>query len=74
VTTVIYAVDTQYAFIKSDLGGWVAGAFAVFLTDMALGTFITDFADSPQGKAAQYPKKRSCRADKTAVKARYCQI
>ncbi len=53
MTTVIYAVDTHYAFIKSDLGGWVAGALAVLFTDMALGTFITGFTDPPQGKAAQ---------------------
>jgi hypothetical protein len=52
VTTVIYAVDTQYAFIKPDLGGWVAGALAVFFTNVAIGTFITVFADSPQGKTA----------------------
>jgi hypothetical protein len=52
VTTVIYTVDTQYAFIIPDFGGWVAGAFAVFLTNAAIGMFITDFADSPQGKTA----------------------
>ena len=74
MTTVIYAVDTQYAFIKSDLGGWVAGTLAGSFTDVALGTFITEFADPPQGKAAQYPKKRPGRTDKTAVKAGYCQI
>jgi hypothetical protein len=47
VTTVIDAIDTQYAFIKPDLGGWVAGAFAVFFTNAAIGTFSTDFADPP---------------------------
>ena len=50
--TVIYAVETQYAFIKSDLGGWVAGALAGSFTDVALGTFITDFADPPHRKTA----------------------
>ena len=52
MTTGIYTVDTQYAFIKSDLGGWVAGALAVFFTDMAMGTFIPDFADPPHRKTA----------------------
>ena len=74
MTTVTYAVDTQYAFIKSDLGGWVAGALTVFFTNMAIDTFIPDFTDSPQGETTQHRKKRPGRADKTAVKAGYCQI
>ena len=74
MTTVIYAVDTHYAFINSDLRGWAAGTLTVFFTDVALGTLIVDFSDSPQGKAAQNPKKCPGRTDKTAVKAGYRQI
>jgi hypothetical protein len=74
VTTVVYAVDAQYAFIKPDFGGGVAGAFAVIFTNATVGTFSTNFADPPQGKTAQYPKKRSCGTYETAVKAGNHQI
>jgi hypothetical protein len=70
IFAVLAAIKAEHTFAYPDVLGRFAGTFAGPFAQFAICTFALVFADSPEGKSANYAEEGSQRTNESAVEPR----